>query len=148
MVAGVHSWGVASFENDSAVDWFWRLEEATDPGEFMAQAIDDVVGAAEPPGVDDCINGIAAAELCACCAGHPPVVLPDRIQAWAVRNPHAPHPDEIASAVEAVNLIRAEGALRKIWEDAGDYGPWSVELDDLLARLGRSSAGSPLSLSP
>ena len=144
----MESWGVASFENDGAIDWFWRLEEAIDPGEFMAQAIDDVVSGAEPPDVDTCINGVAAAELCACCAGHPPVMLPDRIQAWASRNPHAPHSDEIASAVEAVTLIRTEGALRQIWEDAGDDGPWSVALDDLLARLRRSSAGSPPSLSP
>ncbi|MGH2889865.1 MAG: DUF4259 domain-containing protein [Solirubrobacteraceae bacterium] len=130
------------------MDWFWRLEEATEPGEFMAQAIDDVVGGAEPPDVDACLHAIAAAELCACCAGHPPALLPDRIQAWTFCNPHAPHTDEIASAVEAVTLIRTEGALAEIWEHAGDYGPWSVELDDLLARLGRSSAGSPPSLSP
>lgn len=144
----MESWGVASFENDAAIDWFWRLEEAIDPGAFMAEAIDDVVGAAESPDVVACINAIAAAELCACCAGHPPVVLPDRIQAWAARNPHTPHANEIASAVEAVTLIRTEGAVREIWEDAGDYGPWSVEIDDLLARLGRSGTASPPSLSP
>jgi Domain of unknown function (DUF4259) len=141
-------WGVTSFENDWAIEWFWKLEEAIDPGEFLAQAIDDVVSAAEPPDIDECTSGIAAAELCACCAGHPPAALPDRIQAWALRNPHGPHADEIASAVEAVTLIRAEGALREIWEGEGDFDEWSGELDDLIARLGRSSAGSPPSLTP
>ncbi|WP_414641070.1 DUF4259 domain-containing protein, partial [Actinospica sp.] len=43
----VGSWGVASFENDAAGDWFLMVEEAPDPGAVMASAIDDVVSAAE-----------------------------------------------------------------------------------------------------
>jgi len=32
MVGVVGSWGVASFENDAAGDWFLTVEEAPDPG--------------------------------------------------------------------------------------------------------------------
>jgi hypothetical protein len=71
----VGSWGVASFENDAAGDWFLLVEEAPDPGAVMASAIDDVVSAAECLEVDACCEAIAAAELCACCAGQ----LPDRL---------------------------------------------------------------------
>ena len=42
----VGSWGIASFENDAARDWFLLVEEAPDPGAVMTSAIDDVVSAA------------------------------------------------------------------------------------------------------
>jgi hypothetical protein len=42
-VGVVGSWGVASFENDAAGDWFLIVEEAPDPGAVMAAAIDDVL---------------------------------------------------------------------------------------------------------
>jgi hypothetical protein len=34
----VESWGAASFENDTASDWFYTVEEAPDPGAVMAAA--------------------------------------------------------------------------------------------------------------
>jgi hypothetical protein len=142
------SWGVASFENEAAAEWFLVVEEAPDPGAVMAEAIDEALGAPDELGVDACSEAIAAAELCACCAGQSPAALPDRVQAWAQANRHAPHSDEIALAADAVSRVRDESALRDLWEDAGDYRRWAAELDDLLARLARSSAGSPPSLSP
>lgn len=59
MVGRVGSWGVASFENDAAGDWFLLVEEAPDPGAVMASAIDDVLSAAEYLEVDLCCEAIA-----------------------------------------------------------------------------------------
>jgi hypothetical protein len=42
----VEPWGVASFENNAAGDWFLLVEEAPDPGAVMAAAIDEAIGAA------------------------------------------------------------------------------------------------------
>jgi hypothetical protein len=148
MVQPVGSWGVASFENDAAGDWFLVVEEAPDPGAVIAAAIDDVVSAAEYFEVDLCCEAVAAAELCACCAGQSAGRLPDRVQGWVEANPHGPHADEIAMAVEAVSRVRDESELRELWEEAGDCSRWLAEVDDLLARLGRSSAGSSPAVSP
>ena len=63
-------------------------------------------------------------------------------------NPHAPHADAIELAVQAVTRVREESELRYLWEARGDRSQWLAELDDLLSRLGRSSAGSPPSVSP
>jgi Domain of unknown function (DUF4259) len=82
MVGVVGSWGVASFENDAAGDWFLTVEEAPDPGAVMAAAIDDVLSAAEYLDVDLCCEAIAAPELCACCAGQLPDRLSDNVQGW------------------------------------------------------------------
>ena len=139
---------MASFENDAATGWFLLVEEAPDPGAVMAAAIDEVLGAAEEPELDPCCEAIAAAELLACCAGQLSDRLPDNVKAWVYANPHGPHADEVALAVETVSRVRTESELREVWEADDEYPQWLADLDDLLARLGRSSAGSPPSVSP
>jgi hypothetical protein len=148
MVELVGFWGVASFENDAAGEWFLQVEEAPDPGAVMAFAIDEVLSAAEYLEVEVCCEAIAAAELCACCAGQLPGRLPDNVDGWVQANPHGPHADEIELMVAAVSRVREESELRDLWEAAGDCSRWLAEVDDLRWRLGRSSAGSPPSVSP
>jgi hypothetical protein len=144
----VGSWGLASFENDAAGEWFLLVEEAPEPGAVMASAIDEVLSAAEVIEVDLCCEAIAAAELCACCAGQLPDRLPDNVYGWVEANPHEPHADEIDLAAQAVSRVREESELRDLWEATGDCSQWLAEVNDLLSRLGRSSAGSPPSVSP
>jgi hypothetical protein len=144
----VGSWGVASFENDAAADWFLLVEEAPDAGAVMASAMDDALSAFEFLEVDTCCEAIAAAELCACCAGQLPNRLPDNVQEWVQANPHTPHADEVELAVQAITRVREESELRDLWEDSEDCSRWLAEVNDLLSRLRRSSAGSPPSVSP
>ena len=140
--------GVASFENDTAADWFLLVEEAVDPGAVMASALDDALSDADYLEVGMSCEAIAAADLCACCAGYPPERLPDNIHAWIQANPHGPHADEVQLAVQAVTRVREESELRDHWAASGDDSQWLADVDDLLSRLGRSSAGSPPSVSP
>jgi hypothetical protein len=144
----VGSWGVGSFENDAAAEWFLHVEEAVDPGAVMATAIDDVLSAAEEPDLNLSCEAVAAAELLACCAGQLPVLLPDNVKGWVEANGHGPHAEEVARAVDAVDRVRQESALRDLWEPDDEYPRWLADLDDLLSRLGRSSAGRPPSVSP
>jgi hypothetical protein len=141
-------WGVASFENDAAADWFLLVEEAADPGVVMASAIDDALSAADHLEGDVSCEAIAAGELCACCAGQPADRLPDNVDRWVQANPHGPHADEVELAVQAVTRGREESELRNHWERTGDYSRWLAEVNDLLSRLGRSSAGGAPSVSP
>jgi uncharacterized protein DUF4259 len=147
-VGVVGSWGVGSFENDAAADWFLRVEEAPDPGAVIATAIDDALSAAEKPELDLCYEAVAAAELFACCADQLPDRLPDNVAGWVEANPHGPHADEVALAVQAVGRVREESELRELWEADDDCAHWLAGVDDLLSRLGRSSVGSPPSISP
>jgi hypothetical protein len=144
----MESWGVASFENEVAGEWFLLVEEAPEPGAVMASSIDEALGSAEFLEVDMCCEAIAAAELCACCAGQLPDRLPDNVYGWVQTNPHGPHADEIELAVQAVARVREESELRDLREAAGLRSQWLAEVDDLVSRLGRSSAGSPPSVSP
>jgi Domain of unknown function (DUF4259) len=110
--------------------------------------IDDAIGSAEFLDADLCREAIAAAELCACCAGQSPERLPDNVHAWVEENPHGPHADEVELALQAVSRVREESELRDLWEESDDHSQWLAELDGLLARLGQSSAGSPPAVSP
>jgi hypothetical protein len=141
--------GIGSFENDTASDWFYRVEEASDPEDLIANALDDALSDADHLGLELSCEAIAAAELSASCAGQMPERLPDPVRRWVSANPHQPHGAEIDQAVQAVARVRLESALRELWdESADDEDMWLGEIDDLIARLERSAAGDPATLSP
>jgi Domain of unknown function (DUF4259) len=146
----VEAWGTASFENDLAGDWFLLVEEAVEPGAVIASALDDALGDAEYLGLDAACEAIAAAELSASCAGHAPDRLPDGVRRWVDGHPHWPHDSEIGHAILAVERVRAESALRDLWDEDADgrADRWLGEIDDLIARLRHSGAGDPATLAP
>ncbi len=150
IVRPVQAWGPASFENETAVDWFYLVEEATDPGAVISAVLDDALGDADELDVVISCETIAAAELAASCAGQRPAGLPDHVLGWVDTHPHRPHGAEIERAVAAVTRVRSESQLRDQWNetDMGRDGAWLRELDDLLARLRCSGAGDPATLSP
>jgi hypothetical protein len=146
----VETWGASSFENDPAIEWFHRVEEAVEPGELIAERLDHALSDAEYLALDPSREAIAAAELLASCAGQPPEVLPERIRDWAAAHHHEPHDSEIQHAVAAVARVRAESELRESWNQSGDEDEpgeghakaWLHEVDDLLARLRCSGVDS------
>lgn len=144
------SWGAASFENDTASDWFHLVEEAVEPGMVIASALDQALAEADHLDLDVACTAIAAAELSASCAGHAPFGLPDDVQRWVLTHPHQPHDAEIDAAVGAVTRVRGESELLELWLETSDSqaSEWLHEVDDLIARLGRSGAGDPATLSP
>ncbi len=146
----VEAWGTASFENDAASDWFLLVEEAVEPGQVIASALDAALGDADYLGVDAACEAIAAAELSASCAGHAPDRLPDHVRRWVESHPHRPHDHEMDQAILAVQRVRAESELRELWNEDldGRAGRWLGEIDDLIARLRHSGAGDPATLSP
>ncbi len=52
--------------------------------------------------------------------------------------------------MQAVQRVRVESELRDLWDETAEdqANAWLREVDDLLSRLGRSSAGDPATLSP
>lgn len=146
----VEVWGPASFENDPASEWFLLVEEAVEPGEVIAAALDTALGDADYLGLDTACQAVAAAELSASCAGRTPHRLPDQVRRWVDDHPHRPHGSEIDQAVLAVQRVRAESELRELWNDDvnGRADRWLGEIDDLIARLRHSGARDPATLSP
>ena len=141
-------WGVASFDNDPATDWFLLVEEAVDPGGVIASVLDSAVGESEHLGLDQSCEAIAAAELSASCAGRASERLPDNVRSWVDAHPHQPHDSEIDQAVHAVQRVRAESELRDYWDASAERDRWLREVDDLITRLQQSGTGEPARLSP
>ena len=147
----VEAWGPTSFEQRSRKRLVpaW-LEEAVDPGELIASTLDTALSDADYLGLDTAFEAIAAAELSACCAGQTPDRLPDGVRRWVDYHPHLPHDSEIDQAILAVKRVREESELREQWDQDADgrADRWLGEIDDLIARLRRSGAGDPATLSP
>jgi hypothetical protein len=116
----------------------------------IGAALDDALSDADYLDVELSSAAVAAAELSASCAGQPPARLPDHVRRWVEAHPHRPHDAEIEQAVQAVTRVRSESELRERWDEAtvSPHSEWLYEIDDLIARLGRSGAGDPATLSP
>src|SRR5205807_6177875 len=113
--AGSHRWGVGSFENDAARDWFYAVEEAVEPGIVIASVLDDALAEAGELELDDACAAIAGAELLASCAGLAADHLPDHIRRWVAEHPHQPHPAETEQAVGPAERGAAESELSELW---------------------------------
>ena len=144
MVSRLSVWGTGAFENDFARDWFDRVEEAVEPGEVIAGALDEALAEAGELELDPACAAVAAAELSAACAGVPQEGLPDRIRRWVSEHPHEPYAGETDQAVGAVERVRSESELRELFdEEMGLDNSWLAVVDDLLQRLGRSATAGP-----
>jgi uncharacterized protein DUF4259 len=149
MVFCVGAWGTGSFQNDSAIDWFYTVEEAVEPGLVIASALDDALAESGDLELDSASTAIAGAELLASSAGEAAEDLPDQIRRWVAEHPHQPHGGEIEQAVLAVERVRGESELRELWEEEmGLDNAWLRAVDDLIARLRRSGTDAPAALRP
>lgn len=143
------TWGTGSFQNDSASDWFYTVEEAVDPGLVIASALDDALAEAGYLELDSASAAIAGGELLASCAGQAADDLPDHIRWWVTDHSHQPHAAEIEQAVHAVERVRDESELRELWgEEHGPENSWLRVVEDLIARLRRSGTDAPAALQP
>ena len=143
------TWGTGSFQNDSASDWFYTVEEAVEPGLVIASALDDALAEAGYLELDFASAAIAGGELLASCAGQAADDLPDHIRWWVTDHSHQPHAAEIEQAVHAVERVRDESELRELWdEEQGPENSWLRAVDDLIARLRRSGTDAPAALQP
>jgi hypothetical protein len=131
------AWGPASFQNDSALDWY---EEFRDEG---ARAIQRAFEAAQTDDyleVDEGSAVIAAAEIVAAAFGKPPAEPPEEFDALISDHAEAIRalPDIRSTAVAAVRRVLAEPSeLSELWHEDGEDNArqWLGPVNDLIARL-------------
>jgi hypothetical protein len=83
------TWGIGTFDNDDALDWFEELEAE---GLQVAGSAIQVVLDLSPEYLESsvCANALAAAEVVAALRGRPSADLPDKVAAWVRRYPGDP----------------------------------------------------------
>lgn len=125
--------GVLPFENDNALDWVWSLEEAEDTS-VLSDAFDAVDSQDEI--IEECEEGIAAAEVVAALLGKPLTDLPDEVTEFVKKHgKKKPASKLVNQAVKVVRRIAKASDLKDRWEESGSGREWHRSLEDLLKRL-------------
>lgn len=130
-------WGVLPFENDTALDWVWELEDEKDT--FL---LSDCFAAVVEAEADEIVESataeeaLAAAEVLAALLDRPLPELPGEVKTYLAKIGHKqPSNDLVDLALEAVERIKEASELRERWEATESAGKWHLAVDDLRARL-------------
>ncbi len=131
------TWDIDTFDNDTACDWAYELEETEDLSlvqETLAKALQDE----EELDADAACCALAACEVIARLKGKPGKrdAYTETVDAWA--QAHDLHPDPVL--IETANRVldRALGndsELRELWEETEHYDAWKASVTNLKERV-------------
>jgi hypothetical protein len=127
------AWGHTAFENDTACDWVWKLEE-TNNTELLHNTLDQVMEETGEPDAIVACEGLAAAEVVAAMNGGPHESLPDDVKAW-LSGKTKPDAGLIKKGRDAAAIILKASELRELWEESEWYEPWKKDVEGLIERL-------------
>ncbi|GAA5206434.1 DUF4259 domain-containing protein [Microbacterium kyungheense] len=131
------AWSADPFGNDSAADWAWELDDATDwtsVQELLTSVLDK-----NPEDIDDDTSTlvIAAAEAVAHGLGRPTQsdTYTESVQAFVKRVP-APTADLITTAAQALDVAASpRGDLAELWADSDSGQEWEAVVAQVRAAL-------------
>lgn len=131
------AWGVTAFDNDTANDWAYELDEAEDLS--MVEAAFDAVEEVGDEYLDQDLacEALAACEILARLRGNPGYsnAYTERVDTWVAANPGAPSSELVARALAVIARVLGENSeLRELWEE-GDASDWHAAMSDLRARV-------------
>jgi hypothetical protein len=133
------AWGMGIFDNDTACDWAYSLEESNDLS-VVEDAIETVLSVdsdyLEAP---DAEEALAACEVIARLRGN----FGDRnsytetVDNWVSGNSLKVPRELIEKAKAAIaRIISDSSELAELWTESGDYEEWKHNIDNLLSRIG------------
>ncbi|MCW8139838.1 MAG: DUF4259 domain-containing protein [Planctomycetota bacterium] len=133
------AWGERAFDNDTACDWAYDLEERDD-----LSLVEEALAAVEAVGGDAYLNADVACEALAACevlarlAGRPGDQNADTesVDDWVAAHADlAVAPALVARATTVIDRVLGERSeLTELW-DEGDGAPWRATVDDLRRRV-------------
>jgi len=128
------AWGAGTFDNDDALDWLDDLVDGADDAirDALQTALEST--GADPLEAPDASSALAAAEVVAAALGRPAADLPGEVSDWLEANGAKSAAALAPLARQAVERVRANSELRKLWEES-DPGEWLAAVDDLLSRV-------------
>jgi Domain of unknown function (DUF4259) len=133
------TWGVGSFDNDTAADWAITLGSGGGM-DHVKRALDDALNvdltAALPADVAEC--AIAAAEVVARLHGSEGVESPysEPADRWIQVHNVAPESKLLRRAAAVVDRVAAAPSeLADLWDESGDGQAWREEMSRLQSRL-------------
>jgi hypothetical protein len=131
------AWGHLAFDNDTANDWAYGLDEVDDLS-LVEAAFDEVEGVgAEYLDQDVACNALSACEVLARLLGHPGYTNAhtEKVDQWVAAHNLKPSPALLKRASAAIDRILANNSeLRDLWEE-DDGDAWRKSVEDLRARM-------------
>jgi hypothetical protein len=131
------AWGVDAFDNDSANDWAYGLNDVDDLS-LIESAIDDIVEDEEDYlDADLATDALAACEVLARLLGNAGKhnAFTEKVNAWVAAHPLKPPATLIRRAHKAIDRIAGdESELHELWSESGDAA-WLASVNDLRSRL-------------
>jgi hypothetical protein len=131
------AWGVLAFDNDTANDWAYDLEEVDDLT-LVERALDEVAAVGgEYLDSDLACNALAACEVLARLGGRPGYTnaYTEKVDTWVAAHRLVPSAKLLSSASAAIDRILGEDSeLRELWHE-GDGEEWRAAVENLRQRL-------------
>jgi hypothetical protein len=131
------AWDVDTFDNDTACDWAYELEQSADLT-CVRDALNTVLDTGdEYLDSDDACRALAACEVIARLKGNwgQRNSYTASVDKWVETHPQMPPPELIAGALSAIDRIRIPPSeLLELWEEA-DATQWHAAVDDLRERV-------------
>ncbi len=130
------AWGIGNFDNDTACDWAYELEESSDLS-VIQRSIDAVFD-------DDYIDGdvgseaIAAIDTLARLKGKFGVKnsYTETVDRWVLKNKLEPSINLIEKSNKAIKAILGKTSeLAELWSDSDEFENWKSEIKLLETRL-------------
>ncbi len=129
------AWGMKTFENDTASDWIWDLEESNDTSVLeSALKPEEYEGYLEGP---DGENALAACEIINGILNNPREGLPDNAIAWITSHSNLDMTPLIPGALKMLKRVLADNSeLNELWaENETDYPAWKSGVEELIKLL-------------
>lgn len=132
------AWGHLNFENDTALDLVYEIEEKG--ADRIKNAIEAINSREEDSFLDSdlCSEALAAIEYIAAAKDKASEDFPEDAEDWltpankenllAIRN-------LIPKSKDAIDRIQNNSELKDLWEETEDFNNWTKVLEDLATRI-------------
>jgi len=132
------AWGHLNFENDTALDLVYEIEEKG--ADRIKNAIEAINSREEDAFLDSdlCSEALAAIEYIAAVKDKASEDFPEDAEEWltpankenllAIRN-------LVPKSKQAIDRIQHNSELKDLWEETEDFADWTKVLEDLATRI-------------
>lgn len=131
------AWDMDSFDNDTACDWAFDLEDSEDL-QFVIKTLDEIpLNSDEEVDADDACCAIAACEAIARLKGNwgRRDAHSEPVDKWVEAHPTQPGEELISKATAVLDRILGDNSeLRDLWEETEHYGVWRASVENLRNR--------------
>jgi hypothetical protein len=132
------AWGHLNFENDTALDLVYEIEEK---GADRIRTAIEAINSREEDGFLDsdlCSEALAAIEYIAAVKDKASEDFPEDAEEWltpANKESLLAIRDLIKKSTQAIDRIKHNSELKDLWEETEDFEGWNKVLDGLVARI-------------